>query len=158
MIFTSTRLLRPTDQVDSKADANARETVTEQLSYSGPDGLRMPTVPGLFLWSESRNSVIRSSGKAKYNVMNKFVIGYDLLKPGQDYNSLLEAIKSVGSTWWHCLDSTWIVITNRTAMQVRDYLAPHMDANDELLVISCSSPAAWRGFDDECSNWLKTNL
>jgi hypothetical protein len=69
---------------------------------------------------------------AEYSLMNKFVIGYDLLKPGQDYESLFEAIKSVGSSWWHCLDSTWIVITNRTAMQVRDHLRPHMDANDRL--------------------------
>jgi hypothetical protein len=90
--------------------------------------------------------------------MNKFVIGYDLLKPGQDYTSLFAAIKSVGSNWWHCLDSTWIAITNRTAMQVRDYLPPYMDANDELLVISCTSSAAWRGFDDQNSNWLKNNL
>lgn len=90
--------------------------------------------------------------------MNRFIIGYDLLRPGQDYARLFEAIKSVGSTWWHCLDSTWIVITSRTAEQVRDYLAPHMDQNDELLVISCSSPAAWRGFNDECSNWLKGNV
>jgi len=90
--------------------------------------------------------------------MNKFVIGYDPVKPGQDYASLFQAIKSVGSTWWHCLDSTWIVITNRTATQVRDYLTPHMDVNEELLVISCGLPAAWRGFNEECSNWLAANL
>jgi hypothetical protein len=89
--------------------------------------------------------------------MNAYLIGYDLNRPGQYYTDLIEAIKKIGN-WWHCLDSTWIVKTNSTAVQIRDYLTRYLDTNDELLVVCLSGDAAWRGFDNQCSSWLKENL
>lgn len=90
--------------------------------------------------------------------MTKYMIGYDLNRPGQNYDKLTEAIKGVGSNWWHCLDSSWIVISNLTAVQIRDTLAPHIDKNDELLVAALTSESAWQGFDTDCSSWLKNNM
>jgi len=89
--------------------------------------------------------------------MGTFLITYDLHKPGQDYKDLHEAIKAVG-TWWHCLDSNWIVKSTATAEQIRNTLTPHIDANDALLVVRLSGEGAWRGFSTECSDWLKNNL
>ena len=89
--------------------------------------------------------------------MKTYLIGYDLDKPGQDYSNLIEAIKKIG-TWWHCLDSTWLVKSNYTATQIRDYLLPHIDQNDELLVALLSGEAAWYGFKGDCSTWLTNNL
>ena len=89
--------------------------------------------------------------------MASYLIGYDLNKPEQDYKELLDAIKSF-TNWWHCLDSTWIVKTDLTAVQIRDKLSPHIDKNDELLVAKLSGEAAWVGFNDECSKWLSNNL
>lgn len=89
--------------------------------------------------------------------MTTFMIGYDLNRPGQNYNELFEAIKALG-LWWHCLDSTWIVKSNLTSVQIRDKLAAHIDLNDSLLVAILSGDAAWIGFSDECSSWLKDNL
>ena len=86
-----------------------------------------------------------------------YVIGYDLDKPGQNYENLFKAIKAIG-TWWHCLDSTWLVVSNLTAAQIRDQLLTHIDNNDKLLVARLTGEAAWYGFDDECSKWLKNNL
>ena len=90
--------------------------------------------------------------------MATYMIGYDLNKPGQDYDDLIDAIKNIGSNWWHCLDSTWIVVTDKSAVTIRDQLSPHIDRNDELLVARLTGEAAWTGFDDKCSNWLKNNL
>ncbi|MBE3610514.1 SinR family protein [Campylobacter californiensis] len=89
--------------------------------------------------------------------MNTLIISYDLNKQGQNYNELHEAIKRLGS-WWHCLDSTWLIKTNYSSVQVRDYLKTYMDANDTLLVVAYGSGAAWSGFGKECSDWLKANL
>jgi hypothetical protein len=86
-----------------------------------------------------------------------YVIGYDLNKPGQDYSDLFEALKSYGA-WWHHLDSTWIVVTDQSAARVRDNLKQYMDKNDELLVATIGAPAAWSGFDDKGSQWLKEEL
>jgi hypothetical protein len=85
------------------------------------------------------------------------MIGYDLNSPGQDYSKLFDAIKQLG-LWWHCLDSTWIVKTDKTCVEIRDTLKQHIDKNDELLVATLSGEAAWIGFNDECSSWLKNNL
>lgn len=86
-----------------------------------------------------------------------YMIGYDLNREGQDYEPLIEAIKALG-TWWHHLDSTWIVETAATAVQIRDHLRPLIDDNDELLVARISAPAAWAGFNDRGSKWLKEHL
>jgi hypothetical protein len=37
-------------------------------------------------------------------------------------------------------------------------LQQYIDSNDELLVAKLSGEAAWTGFSDKCSNWLKENL
>lgn len=90
--------------------------------------------------------------------MSTYLITYDLSQPGRDYSGLYEAIKGVGSTWWHCLESNWIVKTNSNAVAIRDTILPHIDSNDKLLVVKLSGEGAWKGFDTECSNWLKNNL
>ena len=90
--------------------------------------------------------------------MNTILIGYDLNKTGQNYDSLIEAIKEDG-TWWHHLDSTWLVRTNKTAAAVRDQLLQHIDTNDELLVIDVTGDAAaWYGFTAKAGSWLNDNL
>ena len=88
--------------------------------------------------------------------MTTICICYDLNRPGQDYSGLIEAIKGCGSCWHH-LDSTWLVITTSTAVQVRDVLRQHIDSGDELLVFPVGSNAAWQGFSEPASAWLKNN-
>lgn len=89
--------------------------------------------------------------------MKTFLIGYDLNQAGQDYESLIEKIKDLG-TWWHCLDSTWIIKSNSTAVDIRDHLKQFIDGNDEILVVKLTGDAAWYGFSAEGSSWLKQNL
>lgn len=89
--------------------------------------------------------------------MSNYVISYDLNKPGQDYKSLYEAIKACGN-WWHCLDSTWMVSSTMTAIDIANKLWPHMDRNDKLLVTPIASGAAWAGFTGDCESWIKKNL
>ena len=66
------------------------------------------------------------------------LITYDLKKPGQNYKPLHDAIKSAG-TWWHHLESTWIIETSETPQTWYSRLAPHMDRNDNLLVIEVAN-------------------
>jgi hypothetical protein len=91
--------------------------------------------------------------------MKTYLIGYDLNRPRRedDYPKLIEAIKALG-TWWHNLDSTWIVKSDKSAVEIRDMLKPHVDSGDELLVAGLSGEGAWVGFSDKGSSWLKDNL
>jgi hypothetical protein len=91
--------------------------------------------------------------------MKSYLIGYDLNRPrgAADYPNLIAAIKNIGS-WWHHLDSTWVVKSDLSAAQIRDQLTPHIDSGDELLVTCLTGEAAWRGFNQEGSQWLKDHL
>jgi hypothetical protein len=88
--------------------------------------------------------------------MSTLLIGYDLNSPGQDYSALVEAIKKLGSAWWHHLDSTWLVRTSMSPGEVRDELKQYLDSSDELLVIDITSDSmAWTGFNERGRAWLK---
>lgn len=77
--------------------------------------------------------------------MKALLVTYDLKAPGRDYSSLHEAIKT-SITWWHYLESTWIIITNETPKQVSDRLKTKIDTNDRLLIIEIT--------DATVSGWL----
>lgn len=84
------------------------------------------------------------------------MICYDLNSPGQEYTVLHEQIKTYG-TWWHHLDSTWIVKTSKTATEIRDHLGKYIDSNDELLVVKFGSSWAGKGFKKKGFDWLHNN-
>jgi hypothetical protein len=86
-----------------------------------------------------------------------YLIGYDLNRPVQNYPDLIAAIKELGS-WWHHLDSTWIVKSDEASEAILGRLKPHIDANDELLVIRVMRDAYWTGFNEQGSKWLLDNL
>ncbi len=87
-----------------------------------------------------------------------FLVGYDLHKPVQNYADLFDKLKSY-ATWWHGLDSTWIVKAALTTAQLRDQLMEHIDRDDDLLVVEITG-ANWGsyGFTTELSAWLKANV
>lgn len=89
--------------------------------------------------------------------MKTYLVGYDLNRPAQDYQALTAAIKEYG-TWWHHLDSTWIIKTDDSAASIRDHLSAHLDENDELLVVALTGEAAWRGFNAKGAQWLRNNI
>jgi hypothetical protein len=90
--------------------------------------------------------------------MAVFIVCYDE-RSGQDYERLRGRLKEFG-TYWHRLDSTWLVRTNMDAKQLRDELERYMYANDRLLVMDVTGqPAAWAGFAENAGGkWLKENL
>jgi hypothetical protein len=90
--------------------------------------------------------------------MRTLLVGYDLKKPGQNYGPLYEKLKSY-QTWWHALDSTWMVRADLTVVQLRDQLRPFIDSNDGLLVMDVTSDAAaWVGFSQQASDWIHAQL
>ena len=87
--------------------------------------------------------------------MTCYIITYDLRKD-RDYESLYKAIKSY-SGWAQIAESTWAVVTEKSSVEIRDYLLGVMDNDDRLFVIQSGVEAAWR--NTLCkSEWLKKNL
>jgi hypothetical protein len=91
--------------------------------------------------------------------MAVYLIGYDLDTPGQDYENLFDAIKAASTDWWHCLDSTWLIVSDQSAAAIRTALVQHIDGNDKLLVATMGKGAAWsKSFPQNCKDWLQKYL
>ncbi|MBL8776007.1 MAG: hypothetical protein JNK12_08755 [Acidimicrobiales bacterium] len=89
--------------------------------------------------------------------MNTLLVTYDLHKPGQDYPGLIDFLK--GFTWWHCLESTWLVKTTLSASDLRDKVGGYLDSNDEVLVLNVTGRGwASKGLSKSCNDWLHNNV
>lgn len=84
-----------------------------------------------------------------------YCISYDLRKPGRDYESLYDAIKSFG-VWWHQTGSVWFIVTKEDAVKVREKLTAQMDPNDKLFVVALQREWAGAGFSQKEYDWLKS--
>lgn len=91
--------------------------------------------------------------------MPVYMIGYDLHPPlGENYDKLYTALEAIGSGFWDCLGSTWLVITEKTPTQIKDELKQYLKEDDHLLVMRYGEGAAWHGFKDDCQTWLEDKL
>ena len=73
--------------------------------------------------------------------MKRYLISYDLDRPGQDYSRLISEIERLGGA--KILYSEWMLKSASSAVQLRDYLRQFIDANDKLLVVALTGEAAW---------------
>lgn len=89
--------------------------------------------------------------------MATYIISYDLVKAKEkDYADLYSAIKKLGQ-WARVVDSTWVIVSEMSSVEIRDALTIHMDASDRIIVVQSASVGAWK--NAICSNeWLKNNL
>ena len=87
--------------------------------------------------------------------MAAYVVSYDLVGD-RDYSKLYSALKSY-SAWGRVVESTWVIVSNASAVEVRDHLTSYMDSDDRILVVKSGTEAAWRNVI--CDNdWLKNNI
>jgi hypothetical protein len=88
-----------------------------------------------------------------YKVYN---ISYDLHKPGKDYNGLIKELQN-SHTWWHYLESTWLIYTNETANQIWNRLSSYLDQNDSILIIETGKDySGW--LPKEAWEWIKKQI
>ena len=74
--------------------------------------------------------------------MARYIVTYDLNKPGQNYEELIELIESYSSAV-EIGRSSWVIASSNTPAQIRDYLESALDPNDTLLVGVPGLSAAW---------------
>lgn len=102
----------------------------------------MPNDPNDLFMSNSKMSIMKTN----------YCITYDLNKPGQDYDDLIEAIKSYD--YIKVMKSTWFIKTTLTSTQIREHLMKHMDKNDSLFICEITSNRdGWLA--KEVWEWLK---
>jgi hypothetical protein len=88
-------------------------------------------------------------------VANNLHISYDLFKPGQDYESVIEKIKELGS-WAKIHKSYWYVNSSFTASQAVDHIKPALDTNDKVYVVDATNNvAAWNSLPKNVADHVK---
>jgi hypothetical protein len=85
-----------------------------------------------------------------------YIVTYELKQPRRDYVEFIGAIKSYRD-WAQILDSTWAIVTEDSAVVVRDHLWGLVDPDDGIFVVEAGGDAAWE--DVRCQNrWLRGHL
>lgn len=82
-----------------------------------------------------------------------YSINYDLKGPKAEYSPLVEAIKGLG-TWWHYLDSMWIVVSQENAQQIYNRLGQHLKGGDNLIVLDITRSNYWGILPKDAWPWL----
>ena len=90
--------------------------------------------------------------------MPLFNISYDL-KGKRNYDELHLAVRSESNEQaFHCLGSTWVIISNSDSKSILSRLINHIDSDDCLLVSEITvGQSSWAGFGEECAAWLASN-
>lgn len=84
-----------------------------------------------------------------------YIISYDMLGDG-DYASLIKRIKEY-KYWAHITESTWAVLSSKSAVEIRDDIKDFLTDGSRLIVVQSANVAAWN--NTICSNeWLKKNV
>ena len=64
----------------------------------------------------------------------KYMISYDLVAPGQDYQTLYDALEEFSAK--RVLESQWVFNrVSTTPSNLRDYFLKFIDSNDRLLIV-----------------------
>ncbi len=85
-----------------------------------------------------------------------YCVSYDLKTPLKNYQSLFEALKQSGR-WWHYLQSTWLIQTNETAIELWNRIAPHIAQQDFLLIIEVRANVhGW--LPKDAWDWINANV
>lgn len=86
--------------------------------------------------------------------MYVYIISFDLVKPGQNYDKIIELIKQY-NVWAKLGTTTYLVQTSHSAVELRDNLKTAIDSNDKLFVGKVTRPAAWSNMSEDVSKWIK---
>ena len=84
-----------------------------------------------------------------------YIVTYDVSDDG-DYEGLYEKLKTYNG-WAKITESSWAVLSQGKASDIRDELSPVIGEKGRLFVIKSGKAAAWRNTKGR-SEWFKNNL
>jgi len=90
--------------------------------------------------------------------MSAVLITYDLNSPGQKYEKVITALKSVTGTWCKITESSWIVAGSTTVTRVYDSLSPFIDGGDRVFVVDITAQPRQGWLTTEQWDWIKKHV
>lgn len=86
---------------------------------------------------------------------NNLFISYDLIQPGQNYETVIAEIKKLGS-WAKVHYSLWYVNSLLSVSDASKQVLAVMDRNDKLIVIDATNNnASWYNLDEQVSQFIR---
>lgn len=89
----------------------------------------------------------------------KYLVVYDLRGLNKNYDGLIKRIEEF-PTSLKINNSSWLIVTSFSAVDVRDILKEYIDSDDSLFVGKLTGEAAWYNADskpDDIKNALNKN-
>jgi len=74
--------------------------------------------------------------------MRRYIISYDLYRPGNNYSDLTAEIKRLGADWEHPLANLWIIETDLSAADIRASIGDHLVTGDKLYICEAGEDIA----------------
>jgi len=73
--------------------------------------------------------------------MRVYLVSYDLVAPGRNYQPLWDELKRLGAK--PVLKSQWVMRNSSSAYDILVHLVKYIDANDKMIVTEVTSNSAW---------------
>lgn len=85
------------------------------------------------------------------------LVTYDIKSPDKDYIPLYESIKNSSKSWWHYMESIWIVKTELSPNEFFDRIKECLDTNDRCMVINITNCERQGWLPSKAWEWIKYN-
>lgn len=85
--------------------------------------------------------------------MSTYLVSYDLIGK-KNYERLFEYLRTYG-TRSRPLMSVWVIVTDKSATEIRNEIDEYIDTDDKVLVVKSGGLAAWRHLSKQTADWLR---
>lgn len=86
--------------------------------------------------------------------MNLFLVTFSLRNPQKNYDPFFVAVRGNALQWWHFIEQSCVVTTNRALHDYVGQLLPHIEETDSLLVVEIT-PHQFQGWlPQQAWDWL----
>jgi len=82
------------------------------------------------------------------------LVSYDLNAPSKNYEELYKLFKT-SSSWWHYLDSTWLLYTQDSISTWCDNIRKVIDENDHFIVLDVTKQPRNGWLPKKAWAWIK---
>lgn len=87
---------------------------------------------------------------------NNLVISYDLLSPGQNYDAVTDAVKSLGGVWAKIQQSVFYVKSPHDVDSAYSRILPNLDSNDSLFITDATNnESKWKALLPDASRAIQ---
>jgi hypothetical protein len=83
-----------------------------------------------------------------------YLVSYDLKVPGRDYGKLYEVLKSADS-WWHYLESTWMLYSNEDIGAWNGRIRSVLDENDRFIIMDVTGKQRNGWLQSKAWEWIR---